>query len=276
MIDKLIDYLQYPFVLNAIIVGVLIALCASLIGVILVLKRYSYLGDGLSHVAFGALSIASVFNLTNNTPFILIITTIFAIILLRVGNDAKIKGDASIAMMSVSALAIGYMLVNIFSTSTNLTGDVCTTLFGSTSILTLSSLDVTISMVISIIVITLFLLFYNKIFGVIFDEAYCKATGENVNLYNTLIAIVTAVIIVIAMRLVGSLLITALMIFPAISSMRIFKSFKSVIISSAIFGVTAAFIGLIISILWGTPVGATIVVIDILFFFIVTLISKFL
>ena len=274
--DKLIEYLQYPFVVNAIVVGLLIALCASLIGVVLVLKRYSYLGDGLSHVAFGALSVATIFNMTNNTPFILIVTTLFAIILLRVGNDAKIKGDASIAMMSVGSLAVGYMLVNVFSTSTNLTGDVCTTLFGSTSILTLSKFDVNLSIIISIIIIILFIFGYKKIFAIIFDEAYCKATGEKVNMYNTFIAIVTAVIIVIAMRLVGSLLITALMIFPAISSMRIFKSFKSVMISSVIFGVIAAFIGLIISILWGTPVGATIVVIDILLFFIFILIDKFI
>ena len=234
MIRTLAMYLQYPFVRYAIIVGVLIALCSSLLGVTLVLKRFSFIGDGLSHVAFGAMAIASVVNLSNKMILVLPITVISAVLLLRTGQNTKIKGDAAIAMISVGALAFGYLLMNLFSTSSNLSGDVCSTLFGSTSILTLTSKEVWICIVLSVIVVILFVLFYHKIFAVTFDENFAKATGLNANAYNLLIAVVIAVIIVLAMNLVGSLLISALVIFPALSAMRVFHSFKKVTIASAV------------------------------------------
>lgn len=262
-------YLSKPFVINALIVGVLIALCSSLLGVTLVLKRYSFIGDGLSHVAFGAMAIAAVLGLTNNMPLVLTITVICAVLLLRMGKNAKIKGDAAVAMISVGALAIGYLLMNIFNTgSSNLSGDVCSTLFGSTSILTLSTFDVWMCVILSVVVVVFFVLFYNKIFSVTFDENFARATGQRAGLYNLLIAIVIAVIIVISMQLVGSLLISALVIFPALSAMRVFKSFKSVTICAAIVSVVCALIGLFTSILAGTPVGSTIVAADIVVFFI--------
>lgn len=261
--DKLALYFSYPFVRYALIVGVLIALCSSLLGVTLVLKRFSYIGDGLSHVAFGAMAVAIVLNLSDNMLLILPVTIISAILLLRTGQNAKIKGDAAIAMISVGALAVGYLLMNIFSTSSNLTGDVCSTLFGSTSILTLTGTEVWLCAVLSVIVIAVFLLFYHKIFALTFDENFAKATGTRANLYNLLIAVIIAVIIVLAMNLVGSLLISALIIFPALSAMRLFKNFKTVIVFSACFSVLCAAFGILISILAGTPVGSTIVAIDI-------------
>lgn len=262
MLDKLITYLQHPFVMNALIVGVLISLCSSLFGVTLVLKRYSFIGDGLSHVAFGAMAIATVMNLTNNMLLILPVTVICAVLLLKTGQNTKIKGDAAIAMISVGALALGYLIMNVFSTSANVSGDVCSTLFGSTSILTLGSTEVVLCIILSIVVITIFILFYNKIFAVTFDESFSKASGVRTNAYNFLIAVVIAVIIVLAMNLVGSLLISALIIFPALSAMRIFQSFKKVTIFSAIFAVVCAVLGLVISIMTGTPVGSTIVATD--------------
>ena len=267
-------YLQRSFVVNALIVGVLIALCSSLLGVTLVLKRYSFIGDGLSHVAFGAMAIAAVVGLTNNMPLVLAITVVCAILLLRIGKNAKIKGDAAIAMISVGSLAIGYLLMNLFSTSSNLSGDVCSTLFGSTSILTLSSFDVWMCVILSVIVVLFFVLFYNKIFSVTFDENFARATGQRASLYNLLIAIVIAVIIVVSMQLVGSLLISALVIFPALSAMRVFKSFKSVTICAAIVSVICALTGLLTSILAGTPVGSTIVAVDIVAFIIFSVIGK--
>lgn len=263
MLDKLMFYFQYPFVRYALVVGILIAFCSSLLGVTLVLKRFSFIGDGLSHVAFGAMAVATVLNLTSNMLIILPVTVICAILLLRTGQNTKIKGDAAVAMISVGALALGYLLMNLFSTSANLTGDVCSTLFGSTSILTLSKEDVWLCVAISVLVIAVFLLLYHKIFAVTFDENFAQATGTKANFYNLIIAIVIALVIVLAMNLVGSLLISALVIFPALSSMRIFKSFGSVIICSAIFSVVCAAIGILISILAGTPVGSTIVAIDI-------------
>ena len=262
MLSKLAFYLQYPFVRYALIVGILIALCSSLLGVTLVLKRYSFIGDGLSHVAFGAMAIAAVLNLTNEMLLVLPITVICAVLLLRTGQNAKIKGDAAIAMISVGALAFGYLLMNIFSTSSNLSGDVCSTLFGSTSILTLTVREVWMCAVLSVAVVIIFILFYNKIFAVTFDEDFSKATGTNANAYNLLIAVVIAVIIVLAMNLVGSLLISALVIFPALSAMRLFRSFKSVTVCSAVLSVLCAFLGIMISILAGTPVGSTIVAAD--------------
>lgn len=263
MMDKLGMYLSYPFVRYALIVGVLIALCSSLLGVTLVLKRFSFIGDGLSHVAFGAMAIASVVGLTNEMLLVLPITVVSAILLLRTGQNAKIKGDAAIAMISVGALAFGYLIMNIFSTSSNLSGDVCSTLFGSTSILTLTKREVWLCTVLSIAVVVIFVLFYNKIFAVTFDENFSKATGTKADSYNLLIAVVIAVIIVLAMNLVGSLLISALVIFPALSAMRLFRSFKQVTICSAVLSVVCAFTGIIISILAGTPVGSTIVAVDV-------------
>ena len=266
MFETLHMYFQYPFVRYALIVGVLIALCSSLLGVTLVLKRFSFIGDGLSHVAFGAMAIASVLNITNNMLFILPVTVICAILLLRAGQNTRIKGDAAIAMISVGALAIGYLLMNLFSTSPNISGDVCSTLFGSTSILTLTKGEVWLCAILSIVVVAIFILFYNKIFAVTFDENFAKATGTRANAYNLLIAVVIAVIIVLAMNLVGSLLISALVIFPALSAMRLFKSFRSVTISAAVMSVISATAGILISILAGTPVGSTIVAVDIAVF----------
>ena len=273
MIEKIILYMQYPFVRYAVIVGVLIALCSSLLGVTLVLKRFSFIGDGLSHVAFGAISIAAVLDVSNDMMIVLPITELSAVLLLRTGQNAKIKGDAAIAMISVGALAFGYLIMNVFSTSSNLTGDVCSTLFGSTSILTLTQKEVNLCMVLSIAVVIIFILFYNKIFAVTFDENFAKATGTKADAYNLLIAIIIAVIIVLAMNLVGSLLISALVIFPALSSMRIFRSFKMVTIFSAVLSVVCSFLGIIISILAGTPVGSTIVTTDVAAFAICCLVG---
>ena len=272
--DKLMLALQYPFVRYAIIVGVLIALCSSLLGVTLVLKRFSYIGDGLSHVAFGAMAIAGVLNLTNNMIVAMPITILSAILLLRTGQNAKIKGDAAIAMISVGALAFGYLIMNVFSTSANLSGDVCSTLFGSTSILTLKGTEVWLCMVLSLVVVVVFILFYNRIFAVTFDENFAKATGTRTEIYNLIIAVITAVIIVLAMNLVGSLLISALVIFPALSAMKIFKSFKSVTICSVVLSVVCALAGMVISIITGTPVGSTIVAADMVVFGICCLAGK--
>ncbi len=274
MLETLATYLQYPFVRYALIVGVLIALCSSLLGVTLVLKRFSFIGDGLSHVAFGAIAVAAVLNLTNNMLLVLPVTVVSAVLLLRTGQNTKIKGDAAIAMISVGAMAFGYLLMNLFSTSPNLSGDVCSTLFGSTSILTLSRKNVLLCAVLSIVVVAAFILFYNKIFAVTFDEDFATATGTRAKAYNLLIAVIIAVIIVLAMNLVGSLLISALVIFPALSAMRLFKSFKSVTICSAILSVICAFAGVIISILAGTPVGSTIVAVDVAAFLVCLVAGK--
>ena len=256
-------YFSYPFVRYALIVGVLIAVCSSLLGVTLVLKRFSFIGDGLSHVAFGAMAIAAGLKFTNQTVVILPITVICAILLLKGGNSSKIRGDAAIAMLSVGALALGYLLMNIFSPSANVSGDVCSTLFGSTSILTLSRGEVILCAVLSLVVITLFILLYNKLFAVTFDESFSRATGVNTSAYNMLIAVITAVVIVLAMNLVGSLLISALIVFPALSAMRLYKSFFAVSVFSAVFAAVCTALGMIISVLAGTPVGATVVAVDI-------------
>ena len=281
----LADYLQKPFVVYALIVGVLTALCSSLLGVTLVLKRFSFIGDGLSHVAFGAMAIAAVLKssenlliskvLQNGSDMIVILplTILSAVLLLRTGQNARIKGDAAIAMISVGALAFGYLLMNVSSSSANITGDVCTTLFGATSILTLQKWEVWLCIVLSVIVVVVFILFYNKIFAVTFDENFARAAGTNVNAYNLLIAIVIAVIIVLAMDLVGSLLVSALVIFPALSSMRLFGSFRSVTICSAILAVASALSGMLISIKAGTPVGSTIVAVDVAVFAVCSLIG---
>lgn len=266
MIAQLAAYWQYPFVRYALIVGVLISLCSSLLGVTLVLKRYSFLGDGLSHVAFGAIAIAAVLNLSDQMLLVLPVTVLCAVLLLRTGSNGKIKGDAAIAMFSVGALAIGYLLMNLFSTSTNLSGDVCSTLFGSTSILTLSKTEVWLCVGLSLAVLAVFVLYYNRIFAVTFDESFARATGLPAARCNLLIAVIIAVIIVLAMNLVGSLLISALVIFPALSAMRLFKSFRAVTICSAALSVGCSTLGILLSVLAGTPVGSTIVAADILIF----------
>ncbi len=272
-------YFSYPFVRYALIAGVLIALCSSLLGVTLVLKRFSFIGDGLSHVAFGALAVASVLDTAEKTffpwlfdkigkmPLVILITVAAAILLLRTGQNTKIKGDAAVAMISVGALAFGYLLLHLFPTSSNVSGDVCSTLFGSTSILTLTKSDVILSAALAVLVVVIFVLFYRKIFSVTFDENFSRATGTPAEVYNLMIAVITAVIIVLAMNLVGSLLISALVIFPALSAMRVFKSFRAVTICSAALSVTAAAAGILISILASTPVGSTIVAVDALAFF---------
>ena len=276
MINELIHAFRYPFVVYALIVGVLIALCSSLFGVTLVLKRFSFIGDGLSHVAFGALSVATVLNVTNSMLLVLPVTVLAAILLLRRSENAKIKGDAAIAMISVGALALGYFITNVFVSSSNVAGDVCTTLFGSMSILTLDKTDVVICGVLSVVVIVVFAVFYNKIFAVTFDEDFARATGTRAGAYNLLIAVIIAVIIVLAMNLVGSLLISALVIFPALSAMRIFKSFFSVTVCSAVFSVLAAALGIIVSVLAGTPVGSTVVIVDIIGFILFSVVGTVL
>ncbi len=273
MFEKLALYWAYPFVRYALVVGVLIALCSSLLGVTLVLKRFSFIGDGLSHVAFGAMAVAAVLGLTDDMPLTLGITIVSAILLLRTGQNTKIKGDAAIAMISVGSLAIGYLLMNLFSTSSNLSGDVCSTLFGSTSILTLTRTEVRLCVVLSVIVAAIFILFYNKIFAVTFDENFAKAVGTKADRYNLLIAVTTAVVIVLAMNLVGSLLISALIIFPALSAMRVYQNFRAVTICSAVLSVCCAALGILISILAGTPVGSTIVAVDLAAFFVFSLLG---
>lgn len=273
-LQTLAEYFSYPFVWFALIVGVLISLCSALFGVVLVLKRFSFIGDGLSHVAFGALAIATVLKLTNNMLIVLPITVICAILLLKTGQNTKIKGDAAIAMLSAGALAVGYLVMSLFSSSGNVAGDVCSTLFGSFSIITLSSWEVVLCTVLSLAVILLFILFYNRIFTVTFDEAFARASGIKASLYNLFIAVITAIIIVLAMNLVGSLLISALVIFPALSSMRIARTFKKVVVISAIISVLCAIIGIFVAIIFSTPVGPTIVVCNIVAFLLCFLIGK--
>lgn len=267
------DYLQLTFVQNALLVGVLVALCASLLGVTLVLRRFSFIGDGLSHVAFGAMAVAAVVGLTNDMLLVLPVTILCAVLLLAAGTNAKIKGDAAVAMISVGALAVGYLLMNLFPPTgkANISGDVCTTLFGGTSILTLKSLEVWLSIGLSVVVVLFFVLFYHKIFAVTFDENFAAATGANTRLYNLLIAVIIAVVIVLAMKLVGSLLISALIVFPALSAMRVFKSFRSVSICAACISVLCAAAGILIAAVAGTPVGSTIVVANIGVFLLFTL-----
>ncbi|MCH5197495.1 MAG: metal ABC transporter permease [Oscillospiraceae bacterium] len=265
---------QYPFVQRALIAGLLIALCSSLLGVPLVLKRFSFIGDGLSHVAFGAMAVAAVVGITNEMLLVLPVTIITAVFLLKTGKNRKIMGDASLAMLSVGALGLGYFIMNKFSTSANVSGDICSTLFGSTSILTLSSFDMRMCVIMSAVVIAVFVLFYNKIFAVTFDPDFAAATGTKANAYNMLTAVITAVIIVLAMNLVGSLLISALVVFPALSAMRVFRSFKSVVICSAVISVMSAALGITASVFISTPVGSTIVVMQILVFAAFSIIGK--
>lgn len=230
----------------------------------------------MSHVAFGALAIATVLKIANVNIFIMPVTIVCAILLLRTGTNTKLKGDAAIAMLSVGSMAVGYLILNVFSVSSNVSGDVCSTLFGSTSILTLTGSEVIMCVIASLVVVAFFIIFYNRIFSVTFDENFTRSMGKNTNVYNLMIAVITAVIIVLAMNLVGSLLITALLVFPALSAMRVMTSFKSVIIYSAILSVFGAVFGIIISIFTSTPVGSTIVTIYILIFIINCIIGRIL
>ena len=271
---ELLMYFAYPFVRYALIVGVLVSLCSALFGVVLVLKRFSFIGDGLSHVAFGALAVSAVVGLTNDVLIVMPVTVLAAILILKTGQSTKLKGEAAIAMVSVGALAIGYLLLDRFSASANVAGDVCGSLFGSFSILTLTEVDLWVSLVMSALVVTLFVLFYHRIFAVTFDEDFARAVGLRVSMYNLLIATVTAVIIVLAMNLVGSLLVSALIIFPALSAMRISASFRGVVISAAILSVVCSATGILVSLMVSTPVGPTIVAADLLAFLICALIGR--
>lgn len=273
MLERLQSYFAYDFVRFALIVGVLVALCAALLGVTLVLRRYSMIGDGLSHMAFGAMTVAMLFSIAP-IWLTLPVTVVSAVLLLRSGG--KLKGDAAVAMLSVSSLAMGYLLLNIFKNkSANLSGDVCAILFGSTSILTLKKSDVVLCAVLATIVIFVYIFFYNKIFAVTFDESFARATGTKASMYNMLLAVITAVVIVLSMNLVGALLISALIVFPALCGMRLFKSFRGVIISAAIISVCCALSGILISILYGTPVGSTIVAADLAVFLVCVIIDLF-
>ena len=273
--ETLSGYFQFPFVRYALIAGVLIALCSSLLGVTLVLKRFSFIGDGLSHVAFGAMSVATVFSMSNNMLIVMPVTILSAILLLRKNGTKNVRGDAALAMISVGALALGYLILNVFSKSANLSGDVCSTLFGSTSILTLKVSEVWLCVGMSVLVLVIFTLFYNKIFAVTYDESFAAATGTPTGVYDMIIAAVTAVVIVLAMNLVGSLLTSALIVFPTLSAMRVFKSYKRVVVCSAALSVGCAVFGILFSILVSTPVGATIVAADILAFIIFSGIGTF-
>lgn len=263
-LNTLALYLAYPFVQRAIIVGVLVALCSSLLGVTLVLKRYSFIGDGLAHVAFGAMAVASVLRLTNNMALVLPVTVVCAVLLLRGGERMRVAGDAAIAMVSVGALAMGYLLMNVFPTSSNVSGDVCGTLFGSQSILTVTLGEMWLAIVLSLAVIAVFVLLYHKIFAVTFDETFARSSGQQAETINLAIAITIAVIVSISMSLVGSLLVSALVVFPALSAMRLCQSFRSVTVCAAVLSVACALVGLFASILASTPVGATIVLADML------------
>lgn len=270
------ELFQPPFIniiIKALICGILISVCSAFLGVNLVLKRYSMIGDGLSHVAFGAMTVAAVANLAP-MAVALPITVLSAIVLLRANDSEKLKGDAAIAMISVSALALGYLLMNVFSTSSNLAGDVCSSLFGSTSILTLTAFDVVLCTVLTLAVILCYLLFYRKFFAVTFDQDFATAVGVRSNTYNTLLALVTAVIIVLAMKLVGALLISALIIFPTLTAIRLFKNFKSIVVCSAICSAVCTVIGIFVSCIISTPAGATIVAVDLLVYSVITLTSK--
>ena len=263
MIDKLAMYFEYSFVRYALIVGIFVSLCSSLLGVTLVLKRFSFIGDGLSHVAFGAISVSAVVGLTNNMFIVLPVTVLCAVLLLRSGVNARVRGDAAIAMVSTGALGTGYLIMNLFSMSSNINGDVCTTLFGSGSILTLDIAEVWLCVVLSATVIILFFVFYNSFFAVTFDENFARAIGIRTSACNLFLAVITAVIVVLAMNLVGSLLVSALLVFPALSAMRLFVSFKSVTLFSALLSVVCTMIGIIAAILFSLPVGPAIVVTDI-------------
>ena len=260
MIELLTELLSYAFVVRALIVGVLVSLCAALLGVSLVLKRYSMIGDGLSHVGFGALALAMALNLSPLEVAIPVVA-MAAFVLLRISENSRIKGDAAIALISSSALAIGVIIISYTS---GMNADTSNYMFGS--ILAMSESDVLLSVAVSVVVILLYVLFYNKIFAVTFDESFTRATGTNAGRYNTLIALLTAMTIVVGMRMMGALLISSLIIFPALTSMRLFKTFKQVVISSAILSVCCFVVGIILSFIFSFPTGASVVVINLLMF----------
>ncbi|WP_026394175.1 metal ABC transporter permease [Acetobacterium malicum] len=260
MIELLTELLSYAFVVRALIVGVLVSLCAALLGVSLVLKRYSMIGDGLSHVGFGALALAMALNLSPLEVAIPVVA-VAAFVLLRISENSRIKGDAAIALISSSSLAIGVIIISYTS---GMNADTSNYMFGS--ILAMSESDVLLSVGVSVVVILLYVLFYNKIFAVTFDESFTRATGTNAGRYNTLIALLTALTIVVGMRMMGALLISSLIIFPALTSMRLFKTFKQVVISSAILSVCCFVAGIILSFIFSFPTGASVVVINLLMF----------
>lgn len=260
MITLIKEMFSYPFMVRALIVGTLVSVCASLLGVSLVLKRYSMIGDGLSHVGFGALALAVAMNMAPLKVAIPVVI-VAAFILLRVTENSKIQGDAAIALISTGALAVGVMLVSL---TTGMNMDVYNYMFGS--ILAMSKEDVILSIIISVVVLVLYVIFYEKIFAVTFDETFAKATGINTNLYHMLLAILTAVIIVLGMRMMGALLISSLIVFPAVTSMRVCHTFKSVIITSIIVSIISFMMGITMSYLYATPTGASIVIVDITIF----------
>lgn len=272
-LSTLATYLAYPFVQRALVVGVLVALCSSLLGTTLVMKRLSFIGDGLSHVAFGAYAVAVVAGVTNNMLITMPVTILAAILLLRRGNNARVKGDAAMTMLSVASLAAGYLLMNVFSASSNVSGDVCTTLFGSTSILTLTEGEVMLCIVVSIAVVAAFVLLYNRIFSITFDEAFAQATGLKTSRYNLILAVMVALVIVLGMNLVGALLLSALVVFPPLAAMRVCHTFKSVTVCSAIISVVCALLGMLVSIVASTPVGSTIVLMDVAAFVVLWLVG---
>ena len=276
VLETLIQYFSYPFVRYAVIAGILISLCAGLLGVVLVLKRYAMIGDGLSHVAFGAMAVAAVLGFAPMTVA-LPVTVAVAVLLLLAGEKQLIKGDSAIAMLSAGSLAVGYLLLNLFPSSDtgSLSGDVCASLFGSTSMMTLSGTDVWLCVGLSVAVISFFVIFYHKIFAVTFDEGFAISSGIRVRGYNFLIAAVSGVVIVLAMKLVGALLISSLIIFPALSAMRVFRSFRSVVLCSAVISVAGSLTGLLCALLLSTPTGASVAVVHIVIFLVFTLVGKF-
>lgn len=276
ILEKLSYYLSFSFVRYALIVGILVSLCASLLGTVLVLRRYSLIGDGLSHAAFGAYAVAVTMKLVSDSLLTIPVTVLCAVFLLCLDKKRKVQSDSLIAMISVGVLAFGYLVMNVFSTSANVSGDVCTTLFGSTSILTLTKGKVAVSVLISCVTIAAFIFFYNRIFSATFDPDFLRTEDRFAGIYDILVAVITAVVIVLAMNLVGSLLITAILVFPPLSAMRIMKSFKSTVIYSAALGAFSSFLGIMISIVLSTPVGATIVIIDIMIFALHCVAGRFL
>lgn len=256
MLEMVMEMMSYPFMLRAFIVGILVSLCAALLGVSLVLKRYSMIGDGLSHVGFGAMAIATAFNVAPLSVAIPVVV-LAAFFLLRIKEDTRMKGDAAIAMISTGSLAIGVMVISM---TTGMNTDVSNYMFGS--ILAMSNSDVIMSVILSIIVLVLYVLFYNKLFAVTFDEKFAQATGVRANMYNTLLAVLTAITIVLGMRMMGTLLITALIIFPALSAMCICKNYKGVVILATVFAVICFAVGLMVSYVYATPTGASVVIMN--------------
>ena len=256
----LLSMFSYHFVQRALVVGVLVSLCAALLGVSLVLKRYSMIGDGLSHVGFGALAIASAFHLA---PLYVAVPVVVlaAVLLLRLRSSSRVKGDAAIAILSSSALAIGVIVVSVTS---GMNTEISSYLFGS--ILSLSRSDTVLSVILSLAVITLYLLFYPRLFAVTFDESFARATGTRAELYNLLLAVLTAVTVVLGMRMMGALLISSLIIFPALSAMRLCRSFKGVIVCAAAISILCFLFGMTASYVFETPSGASVVVADLIAF----------